>query len=62
MIYLNTTISSLYLVNSDIKKMVFVGKMTYLEVWPAEKWDERYGVLDPGKIDKMIQDLKKYGV
>ena len=44
------------------KEMGFVGKMTYLEVWPAEKWDERYGVLDPDKIDKMIQDLKKYGV
>lgn len=44
------------------KELVFVGKMSYLEVWPAEKWDERYGVLDPNKIDKMIQDLKKYGV
>ena len=44
------------------KEMVFVGKATYLEVWPAEAWGARYGVLDPGKIDKMIQDLKKYGV
>lgn len=44
------------------KELVFVGKATYLEVWPSETWDARYGVLDPQKIDKMIQDLKKYGV
>lgn len=44
------------------KELVFVGKATYIEVWPAEVWDERYGVLDPDKISKMIADLKKKGV
>ncbi len=44
------------------KELVFVGKINYLEVWPAEKWDARYGVLNPDKIDKMIQDLRKRGV
>ncbi len=44
------------------KELVFVGKATYLEVWPAEVWDARYGVLDPDKISKMIQDLKNKGV
>ncbi len=44
------------------KELVFVGKATYLEVWPAEVWDERYGVLDPDAISKMIEGLKRKGV
>lgn len=44
------------------KEIVFVGKATYLEVWPAEVWDERYGNLDPDNISKMIADLKAKGV
>lgn len=44
------------------KEIVFVGKATYLEVWPAEVWDARYGVLDPQKINDMIENLKNKGV
>lgn len=43
------------------KELVFVGKVTYLEVWSAEVWDERYGVLEPGKLERMLEDLKKRG-
>lgn len=43
------------------KELVFVGKVTYLEMWSAEAWEERYGVLNPDKLDKMLQDLKKRG-
>lgn len=44
------------------KEIVFVGKVKYLEVWPAESWDARYGVLDPDKLSKMLENLKKRGV
>ena len=44
------------------KDIVFVGKMTYLEVWPAEVWDERYSVLDPDNLRRMLDRLKKLGV
>ena len=45
-----------------VKDVVFVGKLTYLEVWPAETWDERYSVLNPENLSKMIDKLKKLGV
>lgn len=44
------------------KDVVFVGKMTYLEVWPAEVWDARYSVLDPANLARMLDRLKKLGV
>lgn len=44
------------------KEIVFVGKLTYLEVWPAEVWDERYSVLNPDNLSKMLDKLKKLGV
>ncbi len=43
------------------KEVVFVGKASYVEVWPAELWDEKFGALDPDKITKMIESLKKRG-
>lgn len=43
------------------KEVVFVGKATYVEMWPAEVWDEKFGALDPNKISKMIEGLKKRG-
>lgn len=43
------------------KELVFVGKITHLEMWAAEVWDERYGVLEPGKLERMLEDLKKRG-
>ena len=45
-----------------VKDVVFVGKLTYLEVWPAETWDERYSVLNPDNLSKMIDKLRKLGV
>jgi len=41
------------------KELVFVGKVNYVEIWPSKVWDERFGVLDPTKLDKMIENLKK---
>ena len=44
------------------KEVVFVGKATYVEVWPAEVWDSRYSVLDPENLERIIERLKKFGV
>ena len=44
------------------KEMVFVGKGTYLEVWSAEVWDERYSILNKSNLDKVLENLKKHGV
>ncbi len=44
------------------KEVVFVGKATYLEVWPAETWDARFSVLNPDNLNRMIEKLKKFGV
>ena len=44
------------------KEIVFVGKMTYLEVWPAETWDARYSVLNPDNLSRMLERLKNLGV
>ncbi len=44
------------------KEVVFVGKGTFLEVWPAEAWDQRFSVLNPDNLNRMLQNLKKYGV
>lgn len=43
------------------KELVFVGKVTHLEMWSAEVWENRFGVLEPGKLEKMLADLKKRG-
>lgn len=43
------------------KEVVFVGKVNYVELWPAEVWDEKFGALDPDRITKMIESLKKRG-
>lgn len=44
------------------KDMVFVGKGTYLELWSAEVWDERYSILNKSNLDKVLDNLKKRGV
>ena len=44
------------------KDMVFVGKGTYLELWSAEVWDERYSILNKSNLDKVLDSLKKHGV
>ena len=44
------------------KDIVFVGKLTYLEVWPAEVWDARYSVLNPDNLAKVLDRLKNLGV
>ncbi len=44
------------------KDIVFVGKMTYLEVWPAEEWDARYDVLNPSNLARIVDKLKNLGV
>ncbi len=44
------------------KEIVFVGKVNYLEIWPAEAWDARYSVLNPDNLSKMLEKLKNLGV
>ena len=44
------------------KDLVFVGKGTYLELWSAEVWDERYSILNKSNLDKVLDSLKKHGV
>lgn len=44
------------------KEIVFVGKVDYLEIWAAEVWDERYGVLNKDNLKKVLDNLKKLGV
>jgi len=44
------------------KEVVFVGRIKYVEIWPAEKYDERFGALEPAKLDRMIENLKKAGL
>ena len=44
------------------KDLVFVGKGTYLELWSAEVWDERYSILNKSNLDKVPDSLKKHGV
>ncbi len=44
------------------KDVVFVGKATYVEVWAAETFDAKFGVLNPDKISKMLESLRKQGV
>ena len=44
------------------KEVVFVGKVTYLEIWPAEVWDERFSVLNPDNLNRMLEKLKNLGV
>lgn len=44
------------------KDVVFVGKGTYLELWSAEVWDERYSILNKSNLDKVLDNLKKHGV
>lgn len=44
------------------KDVVFVGKVDYLEIWSAEIWDKRYGVLNSDNLKKVLDNLKKLGV
>ncbi len=44
------------------KDVVFVGKGTYLEIWPQEAWDARFSVLNPDNLNRMLENLKKFGV
>lgn len=44
------------------KDVVFVGKGTYLEVWPAEVWDGNFSVLSPDNLNRIIERLKNFGV
>ena len=44
------------------KEIVFAGKMTYLEVWPAETWDSRYNVLNRDNLERMIERIRSLGV
>ncbi len=39
------------------KELVFVGKATYVEVWPADKWNRVYGDLTPQKLDDILKRL-----
>ncbi len=44
------------------KDIVVVGVFDHLEVWAEEVYNERYSVLDPDKIKKMLSALEKRGV
>lgn len=44
------------------KEIVTVGKGTFVEVWSAESWDARFSVLDPDNLNRMLENLKKFGV
>lgn len=41
------------------KELVFVGKVSYVEVWPAQLYDSREELLDPASITKMLKSLSK---
>ena len=43
------------------KELVFVGKATYVEVWPAEKWERVYGDLSPESLDGILDRLASLG-
>ena len=44
------------------KDIVVVGKGKYLEIWAEEVYNERFSVLDPDKIRKMLSALEKRSV
>lgn len=39
------------------KELVFVGKATFVEVWPAEVWDRKFGILSPESLDEILDRL-----
>ena len=43
------------------KELVFVGKATYVEVWPSDKWQRVYGDLSPENLDKILDRLASLG-
>ncbi|MBO4380577.1 MAG: hypothetical protein J5815_00310 [Clostridia bacterium] len=43
------------------KELVFVGKATYVEVWPADKWNRVYGDLSPQNLDSILDRLASLG-
>ena len=43
------------------KELVFVGKATYVEVWPIEKWNRVYGDLSPQNLDNILDRLENLG-
>ena len=44
------------------KDIVVVGKGKYLEIWAEEVYNERFSVLDPDKIKKMLSALAKRSI
>lgn len=57
-ILLKDSIKKIAGINKDI---VFVGKGNYAEIWPAEEYDRKFGVLNPTKISDMLAQLKNRG-
>lgn len=43
------------------KELVFVGKATYVEVWPQDKWNRVYGDLSPQNLDSILDRLASLG-
>ena len=43
------------------KELVFVGMATYVEVWPADKWNRVYGDLSPASLDSILDRLESLG-
>lgn len=41
------------------KELVFVGKVSFVEVWPAQLFDSREELLSPASITQMLASLSK---
>lgn len=44
------------------KDIIFIGKVTYVEMWASEVFDARFGVLNTETLAKMLEKFKKMGV
>lgn len=44
------------------KEVVFVGKGTYAELWPAEEWERKFNLLSSENMDAMLEKMKSYGI
>ncbi|MCQ2409206.1 MAG: hypothetical protein MJ068_01525 [Clostridia bacterium] len=56
------------LIRDDVKKIagiskdiVFVGRLDFVEVWPADVYDRKQGPLNPERISNMLAQLKNRG-
>lgn len=58
-ILLNDQVKSIAGIDKEID---FVGRNDYVEIWPAEEYDKKFGTLNPTKISKMLSDLKSRGL